>query len=298
MPTPLQNQVESTAFVGVSHEAIRICAPTEVAARTAATLLRAKTKKPKSFKPGRGRPGQEEEQENPIITPSELNSEDLTEELIAQLRVRGLETPDMIEKKVVDRRAYLSKLKGKFVPIGPKPWDKPQFKKVCIEVPLDPKQASNTKIMNQVIEELRLISGKHPTVRKAGQNVATWNLRKGYPCGAGVHLTGQLMRDFLQRLNMVILPRVREFEGLKPTSFDKHANFQLGLDTQEPFRELDALIDDREITHGFYIGITNNCYTQPEALKLMKDYGFPFNDEIVKSKQLYKEKTFNVGKKR
>mmetsp|Transcript_25168 Transcript_25168/g.46125 ORF Transcript_25168/g.46125 Transcript_25168/m.46125 type:complete len:323 (-) Transcript_25168:70-1038(-) len=265
---------------------LRICMPHPAEDDESATMMMAK--------PRAGRPGMPQKAPIPMITPDEMSGEEFSDEVKQRLVTRGLETPDMVDAKISKKTKWLSSLKGKFVPYGPKPWDAPQFKKVCIEVSLDPKQASNTKIMNQVIEELRLISGKHPTVRKSKQNVATWQLRKGFPCGAGVHLTGRLMYDFLERLNMVILPRVRDFEGLKPTSFDKAANFQMGFTSQEPFRELDQMIDDREITHGFYVGITNNCLTQPEALKLMKDFGFPFNDDLVKTKPLYKVRRFNL----
>lgn len=173
---------------------------------------------------------------------------------------------------------WLRSLKGKFVYRGPKPYDPDRFTKVSMSTTLMPKQASNTKIMNQVIEELRRISGKHPVVVKAKVNNAKTGLRKGDACGAKVSLEGQLMHDFLARLNTIILPRVRDFEGLFPNSFDNNGNYWFSVPTQEAFKELDELVDSREIVHGFQIGILNNCFTQPDALKLMKDFGFPFGD--------------------
>jgi len=181
--------------------------------------------------------------------------------------------------RLVDYKAKLYKrLKGKFVPIGPKPWDKHHFMKVCIQTRLKAKQASNTKIINQVVEELRRISGMHPNVVKARHNVANYGWRKGFPCGVAVTMYGPRMYDFLERLNMVILPRIRDFEGLYPNSFDDNGNFWMGMENQEPFRELDALIDERVIVHGFDVGIINNCMTQPDGLALMKNFGFPFGD--------------------
>ncbi|CAK9067989.1 unnamed protein product, partial [Durusdinium trenchii] len=125
---------------------------------------------------------------------------------------------------------WLRSLKGKFVYRGPKPYDPDRFTKVSISITLDPKQASNTKIMNQVIEEARRISGQHPSVitfntndaqqgiRKAGrllQVTATKSAPAGDKCGVKVNLEGQLMlgQDFLYRLNTIVLPRVRDFQG-------------------------------------------------------------------------------------
>jgi large subunit ribosomal protein L5 len=190
----------------------------------------------------------------------------------------GHESKKMVQSRVEYKTKLYKRLKGKFMPMGPKPWDRHRFMKVCIQTRLKAKQASNTKIINQVVEEMRRISGMHPKVVKARHNVANFGWRKGFPCGVAVTMYGPRMYDFLQRLNMVILPRVRDFEGLFPNSFDNFGNFWMGLQNQEPFRELDALIDERVIVHGFDIGIINNCLTQPDGLALMKNYGFPFGD--------------------
>jgi len=190
----------------------------------------------------------------------------------------GQETHDMQLDRVEKRTQWLRSLKGKFVPWGPKPWDKPRFTKVCIQSRLQAKQAANTKILNQVVEEIRRISGKQPYITKARVNVAALQWRKGMQCGVAVTLKGDKMMDFLNRLNTLILPRVRDFEGLWPTSVDNWGNFWMGFENQEPFKELDALVDSRELVHGFDVGIINNCFTQADGLKLMKDYGFPFGD--------------------
>lgn len=203
--------------------------------------------------------------------------DDIKEALEGRLR-KGVETEDIQMERVAAKSKWLKSLKGKFVPYGPKPWDKPMFKKVCIQVRLQSKQASNTKLVNQCVEELRRISGKHPRVIMARHNVAQWGWRKGFPCGVGVNMYGQLMRDFLYRLNTIVLPRVRDFEGLNPSSFDNMGNFWMGFDSQEPFKELDEMIDSRELVHGFDVGLINNCLTQPQGLKLMKEFGFPFGD--------------------
>jgi len=191
---------------------------------------------------------------------------------------KGEETTAMQYDRVEKISQWLGTLKGKFVPYGPKPWDKPRFTKVCIQVRLKPAQAGNTKIINQCIEELRRISGMHPRIVKARKNVAAFGWRIGMPCGVAVTMYGDLMRDFLKRLNTIILPRVRDFEGLYPSSVTNFGNFWMGVDSQEPFKELDELVDTREIVHGFDVGIHTNCLTQPDGLQLMKDFGFPFGD--------------------
>ncbi|CAE7228610.1 rpl5 [Symbiodinium sp. CCMP2592] len=194
---------------------------------------------------------------------------------------------------------WLKTLKGKFVYRGPKPADPDQFIKVNIAVPLAPKQASNTKIMNQVIEELRRVSGVHPVATYFTSNNAELGYRIGDKSGAKVNIRGHLMNDFLQRLNTIVLPRVRDFEGLDPTSFNRNANYWMHLPSQEPFNELDELLDSREVVHGFNIRILNNCFTQPDALKLMKDFGFPFGDPKPKRVRVPKDpyaKFKNKGK--
>jgi len=190
----------------------------------------------------------------------------------------GHESEEMMMDRVTKRTYWLWSLKGRFKPRGPKPWDPHKFRKVCIQCRLKSKQSANTKILNQVVEELRRISGKHPRIVKAKKNINAFQWRRGYPAGVAVTLMGPLMYDFLHRLNTIILPRVRDFEGLYPNSFDNYGNFWMGFANQEPFRELDELVDERELVHGFDIGIVTSCMTQPDGLALMKKFGFPFGD--------------------
>eukprot|EP00415_Alexandrium_ostenfeldii_P002216 UN2216 len=133
----------------------------------------------------------------------------------------------------------------------------------------------------------------HPFVVKAKHDVNAFGWRKGANCGVAVNLRGPLMLDFLHRLNTIILPRIRDFEGLYPNSFDNYGNFWMGFANQEPFRELDELIDSRELVHGFDLGIMNNCLTQPDGLALMEKFGFPFGDPRP-SKALKRKKSFVV----
>jgi len=168
---------------------------------------------------------------------------------------------------------------GKYMPVGAKPWHRPRFKKITVSVKLDTKQAANKKIMNQVLEELRAITGVVPEIVKATKNIAEINQRTGDPVGAKAEMETFLMVDFLNRLNTIVLPRVRDFEGLDPTSFRRHGSrYMFSLPNQEPLKELDALIDDRELVHSFDIEIASNVFTYQAGMKLMKDFGFPFDD--------------------
>jgi len=257
------------------------CPSPGAGSRSASLMPRAAKKK--QVKKGGGDPsktpwGVEEEEEKPIP----IDEED---ELAAR-------------KAYVEQKwKAVKKMKPKFMPVGPKPWDKPRFKKVCIQVRLKAKQASNIKITNQIIEEMRRISGVHPKIVKARKNVQTFGWRVGYPCGVAATLTGDLMIDFLTRLNTVTLPRVRDFEGLVPNSFDQDGNFFMGFQNQDAFKELDAMIDDREFIHGFDVGIVNNCMNRVEGLQLMKDFGFPFGDPRPRFKKMKKGYHTLRGKK-
>merc|ERR1719499_858652 len=147
------------------------------------------------------------------------------------------------------------------------------------------KAGGKRKIMGQVIEELRRISAKHPKILFSDQNDIIRGTRIGDRIGATVSLTGRQMREFLERFNTIILPRIRDFEGLNPYSLNRNGNFLMKIYNQEPFPELDEIIDQREIIHGFLVGINNNCLTQPDGLNLMKSYGFPFGDFKPRAKR-------------
>jgi large subunit ribosomal protein L5 len=211
-------------------------------------------------------------------------------------------SPELQQEREKILTKKLKKLKGKFTPYGPKPWDPPAFRKVAITVILDPKEASNKKILNQCLEELRRITGGMPEVIKAKKNIAWNNQRKGFPCGVGITLNGKLMMDFLTRLNTIVLPRVRDFEGLWPNAFSNTGDYTMQINNQEPFKELDELLDIREVSHPFTINICNNRFTQPAAKELMEKFGFPFTDELKTKRkkdddvpQWEKEKMKEIG---
>merc|ERR1712164_144113 len=86
------------------------------------------------------------------------------------------------------------------------------------------------------------------------------------------------MLDFMQRLKMLVLPRVRDFEGLYPDALDNYGNFYLELESQDVFLELDDMMDERMLNHAFKVQINTTCYTAADGLNLMRNFGFPFGD--------------------
>jgi len=217
------------------------------------------------------------ESEAPPMAEEDLDEDDEYEKQYLEARPNW-ETARMSTGRVKEQEAYLRTLKGKFMPYGSKPWHKRTFLKAQMWVLLDAKQAANTKIINQVTEELRRVTGVCPRVMTSKKNIAQGNIRKGAPNGVYAQMKKDTLSDFLNRLNTIILPRIRDFEGLSPTSFDNMGNFAMSIPNQEAFKELDELIDERELVHTFYLQIDNNCYTRQEGLELMKAYGFPFGD--------------------
>jgi len=197
---------------------------------------------------------------------------------------------------------FLKALRGKFVRRGKKPWDPHQFTTTEVRVNLDALQGQNTKILNQVIEELRRITAVHPENILAKTDNATLKQRKGMIVGLKSTMTTVKNLDFLKRLNMITLPRVRDFNGLWPNYFRDEGSYALTIPSQEAFKELDELVDDREYIHGFKIKIRTNCYTHVDAMKLMKDFGFPFNPQphrkVVVNKAVVASSWVSMDKKK
>jgi large subunit ribosomal protein L5 len=118
------------------------------------------------------------------------------------------------------------------------------------------------------------IAGQKPVVTKARKSIAAFKLREGMPIGCMVTLRGDRMFEFLDRLMNVALPRVRDFRGVSPKSFDGRGNYTLGLKDQLIFPEIDY--NKVEKTKGMNISITTTAKTDAEGLALLKQMGMPF----------------------
>ncbi len=133
---------------------------------------------------------------------------------------------------------------------------------------------SNAKILDVAAEELAAITGQHPVVTKAKKSIAAFKLRQGMPIGVTVTLRGDRMYEFLDRLVSIALPRVRDFRGVSPRSFDGRGNYTLGLRDQLIFPEIDYAKADK--TRGMNITIVTTAKTDDEAYELLRNMGMPF----------------------
>jgi large subunit ribosomal protein L5 len=135
----------------------------------------------------------------------------------------------------------------------------------------------DAKLMEGAIKDLTTITGQRPGVRRARKSLATFKLREGMPIGAATTLRGDRMWDFLDRLLSIVLPRIRDFRGLNPRSFDGNGNYTFGVTEQLVFPEIDY--DDIDQTRGMDITIVTTAATDEEGLALLAALGFPFRQQ-------------------
>ena len=132
----------------------------------------------------------------------------------------------------------------------------------------------NSKLAETIVNQLTKISGQKALSTKAKKSIAAFKLREGMPVGAMVTLRGERMYDFLQKLICVVLPRIRDFRGISPKSFDGRGNYTLGLKEQSLFPEISY--DELDAIHGMNISIITTANTDEEARALLTALGMPF----------------------
>ena len=133
---------------------------------------------------------------------------------------------------------------------------------------------TNSKNLDEAVEELGLISGQKPLITKAKKSIAGFRLREGMPIGCKVTLRGERMYDFLDKLVSVSLPRVRDFRGVSKKSFDGRGNYTLGVKEQLIFPEID--FDKVNKVRGMDIVVVTTANTDEEARELLTQLGMPF----------------------
>jgi large subunit ribosomal protein L5 len=133
--------------------------------------------------------------------------------------------------------------------------------------------AQNTNILNKSIEEFRVITGQQPVITKAKKSIAGFKLRESMPLGLTVTLRGKPMYYFLERFINLTLPRLRDFQGLTPLSFDNDGNYNLGLQDQLIFPELEY--DKIDQLLGFNISFVTTAKTKEEGLALLSELTLP-----------------------
>jgi len=132
----------------------------------------------------------------------------------------------------------------------------------------------NQKLLDDAVDELRKITGQHPSITRARKSVASFDIRKGDAVGAKVTLRDARMYEFFDRLVTLALPRQRDFQGVPDRSFDGHGNYTLGLPEQIIFPEID--VDRTDRIHGMDVAFVTTAETDEEAYELLKALGMPF----------------------
>lgn len=149
----------------------------------------------------------------------------------------------------------------------------PRLVKVVVNTSL--KEATqNVRLLETAAEEMALITGQKPQVRRARMSIANFKLREGMPIGARVTLRGARMWEFYDRLVNIALPRVRDFRGVNPKGFDGRGNYSLGLNEQIIFPEINY--DKVQKVTGMNIAFVTTAKTDLEAKALLKHLGMPF----------------------
>jgi large subunit ribosomal protein L5 len=136
---------------------------------------------------------------------------------------------------------------------------------------------TDAKALDVALDELTIIAGQRPQIRRARKSIAAFKLRAGMPVGARVTLRGARMYEFLDRLVSMALPRIRDFRGLDPGSFDGRGNFSLGIREQIIFPEINY--DDVVQVHGLDVTITTTAEGDEASLALLRGLGLPFATE-------------------
>ena len=136
---------------------------------------------------------------------------------------------------------------------------------------------TDAKALDSAISELTTIAGQRAQVRRARKSIAQFKIREGMPIGARVTLRGARMYEFLDRLVSIALPRIRDFRGLNPGSFDGRGNYSLGITEQIIFPEINY--DDIQQVHGLDVAITTTAKTDDQARALLRGLGLPFAED-------------------
>lgn len=176
----------------------------------------------------------------------------------ARLKTRYLEE---IRPKLIERFGYSSVMQA------------PKLVKITLNMGVgDAKQDS--KVLKAATEQLATIAGQQPNIRRARKSIAAFKLREGMPVGVAVTLRAERGYEFLDRLTSIAIPRIRDFRGLNPRSFDGHGNYTMGVREQIIFPEIDY--DSIDQVRGIDITITTTAKGDVEAFALLQALGLPF----------------------
>ena len=149
----------------------------------------------------------------------------------------------------------------------------PRIEKITLNMGLG-EALTDKKVLENATNDMQLIAGQKPVVTKARKSVAGFKIREGYPIGCKVTLRGDRMWEFFERLVSIAIPRIRDFRGLNPKSFDGRGNYSMGIKEQIIFAEID--FDKVDKVRGMDIVITTSANTNEEGKALLSAFNFPF----------------------
>jgi large subunit ribosomal protein L5 len=152
----------------------------------------------------------------------------------------------------------------------------PKIEKITLNMGVG-EAKTEAKALDAAIEELTTIAGQRAQVRRARKSIAGFKIREGMPIGARITLRGDRMYEFLDRLVSIALPRIRDFRGLSPRSFDGRGNYSIGIREQIIFPEIDY--DDIAGIRGLDVAITTSAKTDEHAFALLRSLGLPFANQ-------------------
>jgi large subunit ribosomal protein L5 len=149
----------------------------------------------------------------------------------------------------------------------------PRLTKITINMGLG-ESTANAKVLDAALGDMTAIAGQKPVLTKAKKSISNFKLRKGVSIGCAVTLRRDRMYEFFDRLTNIAMPRIRDFKGVNPKSFDGRGNFNLGLKEQLIFPEIDY--DKIDKVRGMTISISTTARTDDEARQLLAELGMPF----------------------
>jgi len=177
---------------------------------------------------------------------------------------------DMVVKAMTEKFGYKNRM------------EVPKIEKITLNMGVGEASQDKKKVQTAAAE-MEAIAGQKPVITKARKSIAQFKLREGMPIGCKVTLRRERMYEFLDRLVTIAMPRIRDFRGLNPKSFDGRGNYAMGLKEQIIFPEISY--DRIEKVRGMDIIVTTTAKTDDEARELLRLFGFPFPAEAEEEKQ-------------
>lgn len=155
----------------------------------------------------------------------------------------------------------------------------PRIEKITLNMGVG-EAVADKKVLENAARDMTAIAGQKPLITKVRKSVAGFHIREGYPIGCKVTLRGERMWEFLERLIVIAIPRIRDFRGLSAKSFDGRGNYSMGVREQIIFPEID--FDKVDTVRGLDITITTTAKTDEEGKALLEAFNFPFRTQAHK----------------